>query len=232
MGGEENGEIILLPHLVEHVEELSLPLDVHTGERLVQDEDMGNRFQRHGQQDPLELSAGERADALIHQGLGVDPAQAAEDPFPQLFRGGQKNRPVRDGGDEQVQHAHRVAAVEAGALGHIADERTGVFSAGALEVDLTGVGQLSQDRPEQGGLSRPVGADEGGDFPAVEMEIHVFQNDLVTHGYPKVGHLEAAGTVTAGTGEIVMLAYAHCTLTCPSLSALAMVSTFSEIASQ
>ena len=162
----------------------------------------------------------------------MDPAQTAEDPFPQLFRGGQKNGPVRDGGDEQVQHAHRVAAVEAGALGNIADERTGMFSAGTLEVDLTGVGQLSQDRPEQGGLSRPVGADEGGDFPAVEMEIHVFQNDLVTHGYPKVGHLEAAGTVTAGTEEIVMLAYAHCTLTCPSLSALTMVSTFSEIASQ
>ena len=77
-------------------------------------------------------------------------------------------------------------------LGHIADEgrvpgrrgerwprRTaGRRAAGRGEGDGAGVWHLPQDAAEQGGLARPVGADEGGDLSAVEVEGHILQDVL------------------------------------------------------
>ena len=45
----------------------------------------------------------------------------------------------------------------------------------ALKPDGARMGQLPQNGLEQGGLARPVGPDESGDFPAVEVEGHLPQ---------------------------------------------------------
>ena len=109
--------------------------------------------------------------------ISVDPLQTAAAPLPVFLGDGQPHRPPGGGGGEKVQHRHRVPPVEAGGLGHIADEGPGpphdrpVGQADGGpprrgKCDAPGVGQLAQDAAEQGGLARPVGADEG--FPLQE----------------------------------------------------------------
>ena len=156
--------------------------------------------------------------------------QAAAHPGPELGGNGQKDRPVGHGGGEKVQHTHRIAPVEGGGLGHIADNGTALFTVGALEVNGPGVGELAQDGLEEGGLARPVGPDEGHDLPAVEVEGHIPQKFGVPQGDSHVLHLQAAQTGTAG-GAVLVFADAHSILTCPSLSPLMMAFTFSRMAS-
>ena len=53
-------------------------------------------------QDPLQLTAGERADALVEQGLAVDAGKARRHLVPQGGGDGQEHRPAADGGGEEV----------------------------------------------------------------------------------------------------------------------------------
>jgi len=58
VGGQEDGQVIFGAQLVQHVQQLVLALDVHAGQGFVQNEDVGHRLQRQGQQHPLQLTAG------------------------------------------------------------------------------------------------------------------------------------------------------------------------------
>lgn len=82
---------------------------------------MGDGLQGHGQQYPLELPAGEGADALVEQSLPMDPGQAALHPLPQVGGDGEEHRPATDGGGEEVQDTDGVPPVKAGALGDVTD---------------------------------------------------------------------------------------------------------------
>ena len=76
VGGQEDGQVVLGAQLVQHLQQLVLPLDVHAGQGLVQDQDVGHRLQGQGQQHPLELAAGQASHGLVQQVLPVDPGQA------------------------------------------------------------------------------------------------------------------------------------------------------------
>lgn len=90
VGGEEDGEIIFLPDLVQHIQQQMLSPHIDPGQRLVQNENLRNGLQRQGQQHPLELPAGEGADALLNQRLTVDPGQALGYLVPQMAGTGRK----------------------------------------------------------------------------------------------------------------------------------------------
>ena len=94
-------------------------------------------------------------------------------------------------------------------MGHIADEGPGPPPARLLEVDGPRVGELAQNGAEEGGLARSVGADEGGDLPAVEVEADMLQNGLLPQRDGQVRHLQATGPRAAGAGVFVLFD-AHC----------------------
>ena len=50
VGGEEDGEIIFLPDLVQHIQQQMLSPHIDPGQRLVQNENLRNGLQRQGQQ--------------------------------------------------------------------------------------------------------------------------------------------------------------------------------------
>ena len=208
VGGQEDGQVVVGADLVQHVHQLLLPVDVHAGEGLVQHQDVGQGLQRQGQQHPLQLPAGQGPHPPIQQALPVNPAQALRHPGPQAPGGGQEHRVFGDGGGEEVEHAHRIPPVKDRGLGHVADQGPGLVPPGPLELDGAGVGDLPQDGAEQGALPRPVGADEGHDLPAVEVEGDVAQHLLVAEVHPQVGHPQAAGPGAAGAGGSVSV-YAH-----------------------
>ena len=65
-----------------------------------------------------------------------------------------------------------------------------------------------QDAAEQGGLARPVGADEGGDLSAVEVEGHILQDVLPLDVDRQALQLQAAG-VGAAPGQPAVLDLSH-----------------------
>ena len=208
MGGQQDGQVVLAADLVQHIQQLALPIDVHPGERLVQNEDMGQGLQRQGQQHPLQLAAGERAQAFVDQAVPMYPRKALQHPCAQASGRGQKDRPVRNGGGEKVQDAHRVPPVEAGGLGHIPDQGPRPAAPRALEHDAPAVGHLSQNGAEQGTLPRPVGADQGHDLPAVKVKGHVLEHFFPAEVHTQPLHLQAAGA-RAAASRVFVLAYAH-----------------------
>ena len=184
---------------------------------------MGQRLQGHGQKHPLELAAGQASHGLVQQVLPVDSGQTAGHQLPVAPGHGQADRPAGDGGGEEVQYAHRVPPVKAGGLGHIADEGAGPPGGegsvgpvgqpdgrpvGRGEGDGAGVWHLPQDAAEQGGLARPVGADEGGDLSAVEVEGHILQDVLPLDVDRQALQLQAAG-VGAAPGQPAVLDLSH-----------------------
>lgn len=61
-------------------------------------------------------------------------------------------------------------------LGNISEART-AQAAGMVPVgDLAGVGDFTEQGAEEGCLTRPVGADQESQFPAMEMEIDPAQD--------------------------------------------------------
>ena len=142
MGREQNGQIVVGADLVQQIQQLTLARLVHAGHGLVEDQNVGQGLQRHGQQHPLDLSAGQRTHPLVDKRFGIDPLQAFQHLASQLRRGRQKDRPAGDGRHEQIQHAHRIAPVKAGALGHIADAGVHPVAGGGLELDGAGIGYL------------------------------------------------------------------------------------------
>ena len=79
-----------------------------------------------------------------------------------------------------------------------------------LKVDDALVRELTQDGLEQSGLTRTVGADQGGDLSAVQVERDPLQNGVHAHADGQILHFQAAdiAAARAGAGQ-VMLFDAH-----------------------
>ena len=122
---------------------------------------------------------------------------------------GREHGPVGDGGGKKVQHAYRIPPVKGGGLGDVADDGTAPLPVGAVELEVAGVGQLAQDGLEEGGFPRPVGADQGHDLSAVEVEGDGAQQLLAAHGDPYVLQLQAAQPLAAVAGAAVMVVNTH-----------------------
>ena len=71
VSGHQNGKIVGFADFIQHVHQGLHTFYVHTGERLVQNQNIGQRLQRKSQQHPLQLTAGEGANPLVDQIGGV-----------------------------------------------------------------------------------------------------------------------------------------------------------------
>ena len=78
-------------------------------------------------------------------------------------------------------------------MGHIADP--GLFAplARLAEGDYAGVVPLTQNGFQQGAFPGAVGADQGGELSAVDMELGIFQYFVVSDFYGQFFHPQAAG---------------------------------------
>ena len=73
---------------------------------------------------------------------------------------------------EEVEHRDRHVRVQGKPLRHVPDAGGALaVLRRAAETDFSRVRHLAQDREEQGGLSRAVGADQGGDLPAPDVGV-------------------------------------------------------------
>ena len=63
---------------------------------------------------------------------------------------------------------------------------------------------LAQHGLEEGGLARPIGADECHHFPAVDVEVDIPQNGLTADGDAEILHPQAAG-VAAGAAVYIQI---------------------------
>ena len=68
------------------------------------------------------------------------------------------------------------------------------------------MGLLAQDGLEEGGLARPVGADEGHDLAAVDVQVDGAQNRLALGHHPQACHPQTARPLAA---VAAMLVYAQ-----------------------
>ena len=118
----------------------------------------------------------------------------------------ERRRPLADAHGKQVEDAHRVALGEAGALGYIADAEFPAPSPGGLKGDLPLMLPLPQNGADQRGFACAVGADQGDDFPAVDVKIHVPENFVIADFNPQLFDFQAA--VSAAPLPL-MLFYAH-----------------------
>ena len=78
-----------------------------------------------------------------------------------------------------------VPPVKGGGKGHVADEGAGVLSPRLLELDGAAVGDLAQHALNRELLPGAVGADEGHDLAAVEVEVDVPEDVRSTHVTPR-----------------------------------------------
>lgn len=65
VGGEEDGEVIGAANFVQQLHDQVFPAHIHAGKGLIQNQDLRNRLQGQGQEDPLQLSAGEGSNAFF-----------------------------------------------------------------------------------------------------------------------------------------------------------------------
>ena len=119
---EDEGDLALAIQVLEQRVEARLRLGIDAARRLVQDQKLGVRDQRAGDEDPLLLPGRQRADARaglrghadLAEHLGDAGALRRPDPAEQAERGHEARRhDLLDGGGE--------VGVEHGSLGHIAE---------------------------------------------------------------------------------------------------------------
>ena len=167
---------------------------------------MGHGLQSQRQQHPLDLTAGQIADALVDQGLAVDIGEAFQHLLPEGFGNRQEGRPPGQTAGEQIQDADGIALVEGRALGHIADAQLFRAAAGGREGDLALVLPLAQDGLDEGGFARAVGPDEGHDLAAVHMQVDMLQHRVAAEADGQVFNFQTAGVLAAAA---VVMAVIH-----------------------
>ena len=79
-----------------------LAAHVYAREGLVQDQNLWQGLQGQGHEDPLQLAAGKRTDALVEQCFAVDAGQALGHLVTQGGGDRQEHRPPADGGGEEI----------------------------------------------------------------------------------------------------------------------------------
>ena len=134
----------------------------------------------------------------------MNPVQALGNRLPHGSGQTQEGGAAAHAAGEKILHADRVAGVEAGALGHVADPGLLAALAGLGKGDDALVLPLAQHRFQEGGLARSVGADEGHQLPAVDVEIHVPEYFFTADGDAEILHPQAAG-VAAGAAVYIKI---------------------------
>jgi hypothetical protein len=151
------------------------------GERLVEEQQPGPADQGVGDEDALLLTSGE----VAHPGVGevprVDGVEHGVDGLtaPSPTQGHAEPVPVEAQGHD-VAGTERHVGVEEDLLGNVADDRVAPGERPATHQNAPGAGRLkTEDDPEEGGLARPVGADQTG-----ELARHDPEADVVEHLSP------------------------------------------------
>ena len=158
--------------LGQEVAELLFPGDVDAGDRLVEQQDVGRVPQREGEQHPLELPAREPAQGALEEVGDAGPLEALPGDLPGAAGGAEEDGAPLGGEREEVEHRDRHVRVQGKPLRHVPDAGSALaVLRRAAETDFSRVRHLAQDREEQGGLSRAVGADQGGDLPAPDVGV-------------------------------------------------------------
>src|SRR5882724_2178220 len=202
------------PELVVHPENepahVLLLLDVHARHGLVEEEEGGLGGQRPRQLHPLLQAIGkppggrladgldlEEVDDLLHEAPVLELLAAGRPPVQRL----QQEGPVhleQPPGHDVVEHAH---ALEEGHVlegprdpegGHLVGLEVGAIRAREADGTLVRVIEPA-DHVEQRGLPGAVGADDGGDLPARDLETHPIERLHRAEAHADPVHLEQRG---------------------------------------
>ena len=85
MRGHQNGQVVGAADFVQHIHQCGHTFHIHTGKRLIQNQNVGQRFQRQGQQYPLQFASGECTDTLIDEICSVDTIKAGQNMIPEFL---------------------------------------------------------------------------------------------------------------------------------------------------
>ena len=189
MQGHDHRNTLLPGHFPENIQQLDLMADIQIGGRLVQDDDLGLLADGPGQHDPLALAVAEGGEVPLLQLQGVDPLQGLTDDA--LVGLGQFAQGVGVG---IAAHRHHFAAGHQFRTdpvgkhhrhlpGHLPG-RPGVYLPPADVHHAAQLGQMAGDGLEDGGLPRPVGADQREDRPLFDLDADVVYEHLpvIAHG--------------------------------------------------
>ena len=166
---------------------------VNAGNRLVQNQQIRLGIGGHGEHYALQFAAGQTAEPLVDQRVGVEHAQLVAKLGAQLFALRQKHRAAADERRKQIIYAHRAAFVDAQRLRHITHAQLllqkPVFTVAVF--NGANVRNFAQNGAQQRGFARAVAADNHGELPAVTMNIHIVQQLPPPRKHPEVPELEA-----------------------------------------
>ena len=187
-------------------DDLALGPDVEVGERLVEEQQPGPADQGVGDEDPLLLAPGEVAHAGVGEAPRVDgvehgvhglAAPAPVERYPEAM-------PVEAEADH-VAGTERHVGVEEDLLGDVADDRVAVGERPPAHQNAPRARRLEpEDDPEEGGLARPVGADQTG-----ELARHDPEADVMEHLPPGQPDADAIDVQDRVIGTLVESGAAH-----------------------
>ncbi len=162
----------------EQRDDLLLAGDVEVGQRLVEQQQAGAADQRVRDQDPLLLPAGQQPDPRVRDVLGVDGRQHLVHQLAPRPRRQRDAEPVPvQAKPDQVPGPQRHVGIELDLLRHVADPRHPRPARPAVDPHLAGVGrQQAEYHPQQGGLARPVGADQADELTGLDPQSHVLEH--------------------------------------------------------
>ena len=188
MHGHDGGQVVAFDHVAEHGQDVHLAAQVEAGGGLVQEQEFRFLDQCAGDGDLLEFAAAELVDVAQGEVVEVQPFQGRIDHAQVLFA-----HPPDD--VRLAAHEHRVENGQPGGLGplgHVADAERDLGGAhrehvAVLDQDLALGGRVDGVYAlEQGGLAHAVGAEDGQQLAAVQVELHG-----VEHGIAVVAEIEA-----------------------------------------
>ena len=156
-----------------------LAVQVHSGKRLVHDQELGFTGQRAGDQHTLVLAAGEGVDGVLGTARHTDQLQGSAHGRPVLAAQGAQPRTREAPGGDHLAHRGGDASGGGGALRHVADAApvAEAGEGGAEEFEVAaGERHLPDDRAHGRGLARAVGPEQGEDLSAVHRQVDAAQH--------------------------------------------------------
>ena len=175
---DQHRDALFPGHLAEQADHVLLAGDIQVGQRLVEQQQPGAADQRVRNHHPLLFAAGQVADPGVGEPLRADRTQHL---VHQLAPPGRRQReaeplPVQAQPD-QVAGAQRHVRVESYLLRYVADQPGPPGPALAGHPDGAAGWRLQpENHLEQGGLARPVGADQAGELALAHGEADVAQD--------------------------------------------------------
>ena len=195
--GDHHDRAAVVGQLPQQQHDLPVQARVQAGRRLVQVEQLGSGQQLQGHRGALALPAGQPVDA---QAGALGQAQLVEHlhhAVPALVGRGVAGEAQLGAVLQRLLHPQ--LGVQQVRLGHEADPLPHLVVAGVevplAHVDAAALGRpLAGQRPEEGGLARAAGADDGQHAAGRQLEGHVVQDRVAADGDLDVrGHQRDAG---------------------------------------